>query len=80
MELEQIELKFTEKALLEIVRLARKRKTGARGLRSILEEVMLDVMFKVPSMKNVVECLITEEVILGKAEPVLKLGKSRQSA
>jgi len=79
-ELEDIELKFTEKALLEIVRLACKRKTGARGLRSILEEVMLDVMFRVPSMKNVVECLITEDVILGKAEPVLKLGKSRQSA
>ncbi len=79
-ELEGIELKFTEKALLEIVRMARKRKTGARGLRSILENVMLDVMFKVPSMDNVQECLITEDVIHHKADPILKFGKSRQSA
>lgn len=79
-ELEGIELKFTEKALREVVRLARKRKTGARGLRGILEKVMLNVMFKVPSMEGVKECLVTEEVILGNAEPVLKVGKSRQSA
>ncbi len=79
-ELEGIELKFTENALKEIVKLAQKRKTGARGLRSILEEVMLDVMFKVPSMENVRECLITEDVITGKAEPILKMDNSRQSA
>ncbi len=79
-EIEGIELKFTEKALREIVKLAQKRKTGARGLRSILEEVMLDVMFKVPSMDNVRECLITEEVITGNADPILKLDNSRQSA
>ncbi|GAB4340801.1 MAG: ATP-dependent Clp protease ATP-binding subunit ClpX [Calditrichia bacterium] len=79
-ELEGIELKFTEKALLEVVRVALKRKTGARGLRSILERVMLDVMYKVPSMDDVAECLITEEVIKGKSEPILKFGKSKQSA
>jgi len=79
-ELEGIELKFTEKALLEIVKLSQKRKTGARGLRSILEKVMQDVMFKAPSMNNVRECLITEDVILTKAEPLFKYDKSRQSA
>ena len=79
-ELENIELKFTEKALREVVKLATQRKTGARGLRGILEKVMMNVMFKVPSLEDVKECLITEEVILGKAEPVLKFGKSRQSA
>ncbi|HFE63937.1 MAG TPA: ATP-dependent Clp protease ATP-binding subunit ClpX [Caldithrix sp.] len=79
-ELEGIELKFTEKSLLEIVRLAQKRKTGARALRSILENVMMDVMFKVPSLNNVSECLITEEVILGNAEPLLKFEKSKKSA
>ncbi len=79
-ELEGIELKFTEKALREIVKLAQKRKTGARGLRSILEKVMLEVMFTVPSLDDVRECLITEEVILGKAKPILKFGNSRQSA
>lgn len=79
-ELEDIELKFTDKALREIVKLSLKRKTGARGLRSILEKAMVDVMFQVPSLDNVKECLITEDVIAGNAEPVLKLGKSRQSA
>lgn len=79
-ELENIELKFTEKALLEIVQMAMKKKTGARGLRSIIEKVMLDVMFKIPSMENVDECLITEEVIGGKAEPIIKFGKSKKSA
>ncbi len=79
-EMEGVELKFTENSLREVVRMARKRKTGARGLRGILERVMVDVMFQVPSMNNVTECLITEEVIQGKADPILKQGKSRQSA
>jgi ATP-dependent Clp protease ATP-binding subunit ClpX len=79
-ELEGIELKFTDNALREVVKLAVKRKTGARGLRGILERAMQNVMFKVPSMEGVKECLITEDVILGNAEPVLKIGKSRQSA
>ncbi len=79
-ELEGIELKFTEKALREIVKLALKRRTGARGLRSIIEHVMLDVMFKIPSIKNVKECLITEDVIRRKAEPILKMDDSRKSA
>jgi ATP-dependent Clp protease ATP-binding subunit ClpX len=79
-ELEQIELNFTDKALTEIVRRATKKRTGARGLRSILEQVMLDVMYKIPSIKNVSDCLITEEVIKGNAEPILKEGKSRKSA
>jgi ATP-dependent Clp protease ATP-binding subunit ClpX len=79
-ELENIELKFTEKALLQIVRRALNRKTGARGLRSIIEKVMLDIMYKIPSIENVAECLITEEVIEGNEEPVLKYGKSKKSA
>lgn len=79
-ELEGVELKFTDKALREVVSLARKRKTGARGLRGILEKAMQSVMFKVPSMEGVKECLVTEDVILGKDEPVLKMEKSRQSA
>ncbi|MBN2364856.1 MAG: ATP-dependent Clp protease ATP-binding subunit ClpX, partial [Calditrichaeota bacterium] len=79
-ELEDIELKFTEKALRDIVRMALKRKTGARGLRSILEKVMLEVMFQIPSLENVTECLITEDVIAEQGEPVLKFGKSKKSA
>ena len=79
-ELENVELKFTEKALQEVVKMTSKRKTGARGLRSILENVMLEMMFKVPSMENVRECLVTEDVIRRKSEPILKRGNSRKSA
>ena len=79
-EIEGVELKFTENALREVVKMAAQRKTGARGLRGILERVMVNVMFEVPSLNNVKECLITEEVIQGQAEPILKQGKSRQSA
>jgi ATP-dependent Clp protease ATP-binding subunit ClpX len=79
-DLEGIDLKFTENALIEIVKLSKKRKSGARGLRSIIEKVMLDIMFKVPSLDNVRECLITEDVINSKADPILKFDKSRQSA
>ncbi len=78
--MENIDLKFTDKALREIVKLALKRKAGARGLRSIIEKVMLDIMFKLPSMNNVSECLISEEVILGQREPIIKYGKSKKSA
>lgn len=68
-EMEGIKLKFTDEALRKVVQLARKRGTGARGLRAIMENAMLDIMYKVPSMKDVKECIITEEVIERKAEP-----------
>ena len=48
-----------------------KRKSGARGLRAILEEVMLDIMYDLPSQPNVRECIINEEVVLRHAEPIL---------
>jgi len=68
-EMEGIRLKFTEEALRKVVQLARRRGTGARGLRAILEDAMLDVMYRAPSMRDVKECIITEEVIEHKAEP-----------
>ncbi|RKY62623.1 MAG: ATP-dependent Clp protease ATP-binding subunit ClpX [Candidatus Latescibacterota bacterium] len=68
-EMEGIKLKFTEEALRKVVQLARKRGTGARGLRAILEDAMLDIMYRAPSMRDVKECIITEEVIEHKAEP-----------
>jgi ATP-dependent Clp protease ATP-binding subunit ClpX len=49
---------------------AQKRGTGARALRSILEEAMLDIMYEIPSRTDVKECIITEEVILNKAQPI----------
>jgi ATP-dependent Clp protease ATP-binding subunit ClpX len=67
---ERVKLKFTESALVAIARKAFSQKTGARGLRSILEEVMLEVMYDVPSQKLIKEVMITEDVILGKMPPV----------
>jgi ATP-dependent Clp protease ATP-binding subunit ClpX len=70
-ELENVKLKFTDGSLSAIARQALKRKTGARGLRSILEELMLDVMYDLPSRSAVKECIITEEVVDGGREPIL---------
>ena len=66
-----VDLVFTKEAVSCIAREAQKRKTGARALRSILEEVMLDFMYEIPSMANVRKCIITPEVIEKKAEPTL---------
>jgi ATP-dependent Clp protease ATP-binding subunit ClpX len=66
-----IELTFTKEALVAIAQRAQLRKTGARGLRSILEEVMLDVMYDLPSLSNVKKCIINKEVIDGVQTPVL---------
>lgn len=68
---ERVELKVTDSALGAIARKAIGQKTGARGLRSVFEEVMLDIMYELPSLKNVKECIVTEEVINGKASPIL---------
>ncbi len=67
---DEVKLKFTEGALIGIARKAYKQKTGARGLRAILELIMLDVMFDIPSQPDVKEVLITDEVIQGKGEPI----------
>ncbi|MFQ5543180.1 MAG: ATP-dependent Clp protease ATP-binding subunit ClpX [Nitrospiria bacterium] len=69
--LEKVKLKFTDSALAAVAKKSYDQKTGARGLRSILEEVMLDLMYEIPSLENVKECIITEEVIHGSGEPVL---------
>jgi len=70
MSFEKIKLKFTEGAVTSIARKAHLQKTGARGLRAILEEVMLDVMYEAPSQKQIKEVLITEDVIQGKSQPI----------
>lgn len=68
---ETVELKFTEASLHSVVKEAIKRKTGARGLRSILEEAMLNIMYEMPSIKDLKEVIITEESIEKGAEPIL---------
>ncbi|HET6371646.1 MAG TPA: ATP-dependent Clp protease ATP-binding subunit ClpX, partial [Nitrospiria bacterium] len=68
--LEKVKLKFTESALAAVARKSLSQKTGARGLRAILEEVMLDLMYELPGLKSVKECVITEDVINGTGKPV----------
>jgi ATP-dependent Clp protease ATP-binding subunit ClpX len=70
-EIENVKLEFTGEALLAVAKEAMKRKSGARGLRSILESIMLDIMYEIPSQTNIRECLITEEVVLQKGPPLL---------
>ena len=70
-ELEGVELKFTDGALAALARNATKRKTGARGLRSMIETSMLDTMYELPTQTNVRECIISDEVIDNKSKPIL---------
>jgi ATP-dependent Clp protease ATP-binding subunit ClpX len=78
--MDNVELTFTDGALRSIVKKAIERKTGARGLRAIIEEIMTDIMFKIPSMKDVAECVITEETVMDKAEPLYILKKEKEIA
>ena len=74
--LDNINLKFTDGALQTIVEMAKKRNTGARALRAAIEEVMLEVMYEVPSLKNVKSCTITKDVVLCKKSPILSFYKN----
>jgi len=77
---DNVRLKFTDAALSAIARKAIQRKTGARGLRSIIEEIMLDVMYEIPSQKGIRECLITEETVMKNEKPILIYEKQAESA
>jgi ATP-dependent Clp protease ATP-binding subunit ClpX len=79
-EFENVKLRFAHGALVEIAREAIKRKSGARGLRAILEDVMLDIMYELPSQSNIRECMINEEVISKKEKPLLVFEKKIKSA
>jgi ATP-dependent Clp protease ATP-binding subunit ClpX len=79
-ELENVKLTFTEGAVRGIAREAMKKKTGARGLRSIMEKVMLDVMYELPSIANVKECVVSEEVIINHEKPILIYEEEAESA
>ncbi|MBU0679770.1 MAG: ATP-dependent Clp protease ATP-binding subunit ClpX [Verrucomicrobia bacterium] len=76
MAMEKVKLSFTDSALREVARIASEKKTGARGLRAILEHVMLDVMYEVPMRQNVEECRITKTVITGQ-RPALGADEDR---
>jgi len=73
--LEDIELIFTDNAINEIINKAMDRKTGARALRSVIEEVMLDIMYEIPSKKNIKTCTINLDVVNKKSKPKLRFYK-----
>jgi ATP-dependent Clp protease ATP-binding subunit ClpX len=79
-EIEGVNLRLTDSALAAIADEALKRKSGARGLRAILESCMLDIMYDIPSKEDVKECVIGEEVVLKKEEPILLYEPSKKQA
>ncbi len=79
-EIDGVDLEFTREALEEIARLSQERKTGARGLRSIIEKVMMDIMFEVPSDDTIGRCIITKEAVDGTEKPIFEYRDSNQLA
>ena len=79
-EIEGVNLRFTDSAIAAIAKESSKRKSGARGLRSILENCMLDIMFEIPSIENVKECVIGEDVVLNKEDPILLYEQTKKQA
>jgi ATP-dependent Clp protease ATP-binding subunit ClpX len=79
-EFENVKLRFTEGALTSIAKEAIKRKSGARGLRAIMENTMLDVMYELPSQPNIRECIISEEAVLNHESPILLYEKEAGAA
>jgi ATP-dependent Clp protease ATP-binding subunit ClpX len=79
-ELEGVNLRFTDSALSAISSEALKRKSGARGLRAIMEMCMLDIMYELPSIESVKECVIGEDVVLNKEDPILLYEQTKKQA
>ncbi len=79
-EMENVKLKLTDGAVRAIARLAVERKSGARGLRAILENTMLDVMYDIPSRTDVKECIINEDVVISKGKPILLFESKSETA
>lgn len=77
MELDEVQLEFTDEALREIAKEAIKRNTGARGLRAIIESIMLDVMYDVPSRQDIVKCVVTRETVTQKEPTVIVTSENR---
>lgn len=69
--MDHVDLEFDEKAIHAIAKQAIERNTGARGLRAIIEKIMQKVMYEIPSMKDVVKCTVTEDVVLNHSDPLL---------
>jgi len=78
--MENVKLKFTDGAVRAIARLAVERKSGARGLRAILENTMLDIMYDIPSRTDVKECIINEDVVVSRGKPILLFESKSETA
>ena len=78
LELDGVELTFDQAALEAIADTSLKRKTGARGLRAIMENIMMDTMYHAPSDETLVSCRITEDVVKGKSDPVYEHDEERR--
>ncbi len=78
--IEGVDLQFTDEALVAMAKEAVKRKSGARGLRAIMEDTMLDIMYEIPSKENVRECVVGEEVVLRKEDPILLYEQPKKQA
>jgi ATP-dependent Clp protease ATP-binding subunit ClpX len=79
LELDDVELEFEKEALEAIVDKAIERKTGARGLRSILEEIMRDVMFEIPSNPKIEKCVITKDTVVNGEEPKIYINNKKST-
>jgi ATP-dependent Clp protease ATP-binding subunit ClpX len=80
MEIEGVNLRLTDSALTAIAEEAAKRKSGARGLRAIMEKCMIDVMYEIPSMENVKECVIGEDTVINQEDPILLFEQPQKKA
>ena len=79
-EFEDVKLEFRDDALTEIAKKAINKKTGARGLRSILESILLKTMFTLPDMENVESVTVDKTVVKGKTEPIITYSKSKSTS
>ncbi len=78
--IENVKLQYTDEALEAMAKEAVQRKSGARGLRAIMEEIMLDIMYEIPSKENVMECVVGEEVVLKNEDPILLYEQPKKQA
>ena len=79
-EFESVKLEFREDALAEIAKKAISKKTGARGLRSILESILLKTMFSLPDLENVDSVTVDKSVVKGKSDPILSYTKNKSTS
>ena len=78
-EFEEVKLVFKEEAIVEIAKKAIKKKTGARGLRSIIESILLKTMFKIPALNDIEEVIVNESVVKNNNEPIIIHSKTKKT-